>query len=186
MRCEKCGAEIGDARVCSFCDTPRRNVLVGDNVIQGFKTSNVMHAPINLMDKDINSGTTVLETYGWEEQMYVDGLKKSTICFVETDADSLDTYYYVDDNDEVVQFKSEDCFLNDEKEKTADSYVVSSSNMFAVYQISDSYEIPGDSYNRSEGEEIITINTYDLYLQKRDRLILFKYVILQHEIVKEG
>ncbi len=28
MRCKKCGAEIGEERVCPFCDTPIKNVLV--------------------------------------------------------------------------------------------------------------------------------------------------------------
>lgn len=30
MRCEKCGADIGERRVCPFCATPTKNVLVGD------------------------------------------------------------------------------------------------------------------------------------------------------------
>lgn len=29
MHCQTCGAEIGDRKVCPFCDTPIRNVLVG-------------------------------------------------------------------------------------------------------------------------------------------------------------
>ncbi len=30
MRCKKCGAEIGEERVCPFCDTPIKNVLVAE------------------------------------------------------------------------------------------------------------------------------------------------------------
>lgn len=28
MRCEKCGADIGEKKVCPFCSTPIKNVLV--------------------------------------------------------------------------------------------------------------------------------------------------------------
>lgn len=35
MRCKKCGAEIGEERVCPFCDTPIKNVLVADRTDKG-------------------------------------------------------------------------------------------------------------------------------------------------------
>ena len=35
MRCKKCGAEIGEERVCPFCDTPIKNVLVADRTENG-------------------------------------------------------------------------------------------------------------------------------------------------------
>ena len=35
MRCKKCGAEIGEERVCLFCDTPIKNVLVADRTDKG-------------------------------------------------------------------------------------------------------------------------------------------------------
>ena len=34
MRCKKCGAEIGEERVCPFCDTPIKNVLMHEALLK--------------------------------------------------------------------------------------------------------------------------------------------------------
>ena len=251
MRCKKCGAEIGEERVCPFCDTPIKNVLVADRTENGIGINKEAEAAMlsqdssevfnsdettildldrignlkeqskesfELVEDKKSSNTTeaieevshdsdkepsmirtsvipdykIKERKRWSKKRkiltlvsaffivllsitlatgvyifmkyknYIKGLKESNICFVDTDATSLDAYYYLDKKDELV-------------------YFFSSGRTYEAYQVNGSYTYTEVGYKPSENK-IITMHTFDLYLKKEDQEIIKIY----HEEKTDG
>lgn len=99
MRCKKCGAEIGEERVCPFCDTPIKNVLVADRTDKGIginKEDEAAKLPQYSSEAFNSDETTVLNLDS------IDGLKDQEKVSPEKDEDKIDCNT-MDDIEEVSQ-----------------------------------------------------------------------------------
>lgn len=250
MRCRCCGAEIGEQKVCPFCSTPIKNVLVSDNIdnnsnIEFFgpdsdlsdeyttvMTSESLDTSIlsdncsesvienseiefsenskkvvsvipdslsstkNKMSRKKKTLISLLITLGLiiigtsillfviykQYKNYLDSCTEIILKFTTDNATSTDAMWYLA-NGELQEINEDNIdWTTEEKTSNFDKFVISTDSNYAAYEISDSYQIQEEDYTSASGWKWITVNTYDLYLETKEK----EKIKVYHEEKKEG